>query len=48
MSIFNKIESSDILLYSNLKYFNDVAYFSLHFLNAGIITIQSNSLLTVH
>ena len=48
MSIFNKIESSDILLYSNLKYFIDVAYFSLHFLNAGIITIQSNSLLTVH
>lgn len=47
MSIINNIESSNILLHSSLKYCNDVAYFSLHFFNAGIITIKSNNLITV-
>ncbi|PJG41870.1 hypothetical protein XA39_15775 [Acinetobacter tandoii] len=47
MSSFNKIENSDILLHSSIKYCNDAAYLSLHFFNAGTITIKSNSLLTV-
>lgn len=47
MSIINNIESFDILLYCNIKYCNNVVYFSLHFSNAGIIVIKSNNLITV-
>ena len=47
MNIFNEIENSYILLSSSIKYCDDIAYFSLNFLNEGIIIIKSNSLLTV-
>ena len=47
MNFCNKIEKSYILLSSSINY-DDIAYFSLHFFNEEIITIESNSLLAVH
>ena len=48
MNLCNEIENSYILLSSNINYYDDMAYFSLHFFNEEIITIESNSLLAVH
>lgn len=48
MNFCNKIENSYILLSSSIIYDDDIAYFSLHFLNEEIIIIESNCLLAVH
>ena len=47
MNFCNEIENSYILLSSSINYDDDIAYFSLHFFNEGIIIIKSNSLLAV-